>query len=90
MGYETKPIAETTNFIVLDKYTKIEQDGSFYQSEADLEKELIKDLQNQGYEFLSNLNTPEQLLSNAKVQLQELNDVKFNNSEWSLFRRLFR
>jgi len=85
MGYETKPIAETTNFIVLDKYTKIKQDGSFYQSEADLERELIRDLQNQGYEFLSNLNTPEKLLSNARIQLQELNGVKFNNSEWSRF-----
>ena len=43
-----KPIVESNNFIVLDKYIKIEQEGSSYQSEADLENELIKDLSNQG------------------------------------------
>lgn len=31
-----KPIAESNNFIVLDKYTKIDQQGSGYQTEADL------------------------------------------------------
>ena len=45
------PIAESNNFIVLDKYTKIDQEVSSYQSEADLEHELIKDLSNQGYEW---------------------------------------
>ena len=39
-----KPIAESNNFIVLDKYIKIDQEGSSYQSEAYLENEHIKDL----------------------------------------------
>ena len=34
-------IAETNNFIVLDKYTKIDQQGGGYQTESDLERELI-------------------------------------------------
>ena len=85
MSLETKTIAESNNFIVLDKYIKIEQEGSSYQSEADLENELIKDLSNQGYEFLSELNSPVKMLINIKKQLQELNKVEFLDSEWNRF-----
>lgn len=45
-------IAELNNFIVLDKYTKIEQSDAGYQTEAALERELISDLAAQGYEHL--------------------------------------
>lgn len=50
MTTQTTPIAETDEFIILDKYEKIEQ-PSHYQSEADLEREFIADLVQQGYEF---------------------------------------
>ena len=46
----TTPIAESNNFIVLDKYTKEWLVSESYQSEYDLEREFIQDLQNQGYE----------------------------------------
>ncbi len=81
---QTKPIAETENYIVLDKYTKIEQPQT-YQSEADLEKELIKDLVDLGYEYNPKLKTPKSLLENVRVQLENLNSIKFSNSEWSRF-----
>ncbi|NLC27193.1 MAG: HsdR family type I site-specific deoxyribonuclease, partial [Campylobacteraceae bacterium] len=71
--------------IVLDKYTKIEQEGGGYQSEADLENELIADLQNQGYDYLSDLNTPDKMLFNVRVQLQTLNNVEFSEGEWLRF-----
>lgn len=80
-----KPIAESNNFIVLDKYIKIDQDCSSYQTEADLEKELIKDLSNQGYEFLSDLNNPDKMLVNIRKQLEELNKIEFSNNEWNRF-----
>ena len=82
-----KPIAESNNFIVLDKYTKKWQANEApqgYQSEADLEKELIKDLQNQGYEH-ANINSREEMLANIRVQLQNLNNVEFKDGEWSRF-----
>jgi type I restriction enzyme R subunit len=85
MIQETKPIAQSKNFIVLDKYTKIDQSGCSYQSEADLENELIKDLSNQGYEYRVDINNPDTLLKNARVQLQELNNVEFKEDEWSRF-----
>lgn len=82
---QTKTIAESNNFIVLDKYIKIDQDGSSYQTEADLEKELICDLSNQGYEFLSDLNNPDKMLVNIRKQLEELNKIEFSNNEWNRF-----
>lgn len=80
-----KPIAESSNFIVLDKYSKEWQVAESYQSEGDLEREFIQDLVDQGYEYLSGLNTPEALLSNVRVQLQTLNNMEFSDSEWSRF-----
>ena len=85
MNNLTKPIAETNNFIVLDKYTQIEQQGGKYQSESELECELIADLVSQGYEYLSDITTPDKLLANVRVQLQELNKVQFLDDEWSRF-----
>jgi type I restriction enzyme R subunit len=81
----TKPIVETNNFIVLDKYTKEWPVSEGYQSESDLEREFIHDLVDQGYEFLQKVNTPEALLANARVQLQALNGIQFSDSEWSRF-----
>ena len=81
---QTTPITETNNFIILDKYEKIEQSGS-YQSEADLERELIADLQQQGYEYRKDLNTPDKLLANVRDQLQKLNNVQFSDAEWVRF-----
>jgi type I restriction enzyme R subunit len=80
-----RPIAESSNFIVLDKYTQEWRVADSYQSEGDLEREFIQDLQNQGYEYLSGLNTPEALLANVRAQLQTLNNVQFAEGEWLRF-----
>lgn len=82
---EYKTIAESNNFIVLDKYTKELQLNETYQSEGDLERELIDDLVNQGYEYVSGLNTPQNMLANVREQLQILNNVDFSASEWQRF-----
>ncbi len=80
-----KTIAESNNFIVLDKYTQEWKVAESYQSEGDLEREFIQDLQNQGYEHVPGLNTPEALLANVRVQLQTLNNVQFADGEWLRF-----
>lgn len=80
-----KPITETNNFIVLDKYNKIVQQGVSYQTETQLEEELIKDLQNQGYEYLPKLINTKEMLKNIRIQLETLNEVKFLDSEWKRF-----
>ena len=43
MTDQTKTIAESNNFIVLNKYTKCDQPDGGYQTEDDLERELLKD-----------------------------------------------
>ncbi len=81
-------IAESNNFIVLDdyeKYSVLNEPSVVYQTEASLESEFIQDLVNQGYEYLPDLNTPEALLANVRVQLQALNNVVFTDSEWSRY-----
>lgn len=83
--YEYTSIAESNNFIVLDQYPKSWRVTESYQSENDLESELIQDLQKQGYEFLPGLNNPAALLSNVREQLQALNNVTFLDDEWLRF-----
>jgi len=81
-------IAELKNFIVLDNYTKKSMVGeppAGYQTEADLERELIEDMVNQGYEYLPNITTPDALMSNLRTQLQTFNDVTFSDEEWARF-----
>jgi len=80
-----KAIAESNNFIVLDKYTQNWHVAESYQSEADLERELIQDLVNQGYEYLPALNNPQAMLANVREQLQRLNKVEFLDGEWQRF-----
>ena len=80
-----KPIVESKNFIVLDNYTKEWQVAESYQSEYDLERELIEDLQNQGYEYLPDLKTQEAMLGNLRKQLQTLNNLQFADDEWLRF-----
>lgn len=80
-----KAIAESKTFIVLDQYTREWNVAESYQSEGDLERELIQDLVNQGYEFSSSIRTPADLLANVRVQLQALNAVQFAEDEWLRF-----
>lgn len=80
-----KTIAESKNFIVLDKYTPEWKAAEGYQTEDALERELIQDLVNQGYEFVPSINTPEKLLANVRAQLQALNNVQFADAEWQRF-----
>jgi len=84
MTQQTNTIAESNKFIVLDKYSKAWEVGDNYQSESDLERELIQDLCNQGYEFVSFTSQP-LMLANIRTQLQALNGVVFNDGEWRRF-----
>lgn len=85
MSNTTTPIIESNNFIVLDKYTNIVETSDSYQTEAELEKELISDLINQGYEYRKGINSTESMLNNIRVQLEELNKTSFSNDEWKRF-----
>lgn len=82
-----KPIAESNNFIVLDRYDKhlmANESQATYQTENALEREFIQDLKNQGYEKLSLKNYAE-MLANVRTQLQTLNNMAFSDGEWTRF-----
>ncbi|HHF6336589.1 TPA: type I restriction endonuclease subunit R [Haemophilus influenzae] len=81
-----KTIAESNNFIVLDQYNKfVEEPNAGYQTEGSLEREFIRDLQAQGYEYLQWLNNHDELIKNLRAQLQRLNNVVFSDAEWQRF-----
>ena len=86
---EYKTIAESKKFIVLDNYTKCPQVNEAYQSEYNLEREFITDLENQGYEYVPSLTTSEKMLENVRIQLQNLNNVQFLDAEWIRFCEQF-
>lgn len=81
-----KTIAESNHFIVLDQYQKfVEEPNAGYQTEGSLEREFIRDLQAQGYEYLQGLNNHDALVKNLRAQLQRLNNVVFSDAEWRRF-----
>src|SRR5690606_21714105 len=81
-------IAESNNFIVLDKYEKhlsANEPALGYQTEAALEREFIQDLVNLGYENALHIKSLDQMLANARIQIQALNNMSFTDSEWVRF-----
>jgi type I restriction enzyme R subunit len=55
-----------------------------YQSEAELEREFIRQLTSQGYEYIS-VHNEASLIGNLRKQLELLNDFTFTDSEWEKF-----
>ena len=82
--YETSTIAEMANGIILANYEKILQVQESYQSEAELEESMIKNLVLQGYERF-NGKTSDDLYKNLKIQIEKLNKVTFTDEEWKRF-----
>ena len=77
-------IAENEDYTIVSDYQTIYRKSDKYQSEAQLEKELIKTLTEQGYDYLP-IHKEQDLVDNLRVQLQRLNDYTFTDSEWKRF-----
>lgn len=82
--YKTSPIAEMQGGIVLARFEKPERRVEEYQTESQLEENMINNLVSQGYERLD-VRSMDDLYSNLRVQIEKLNDVKFSDSEWKRF-----
>ena len=74
----------TLESTVVTEYVKEDTPVYTYQSEADLEREFIKNLQNQGYEYLS-IHNEKELIANLKGKLEKLNNIVFSENEWGRF-----
>ena len=77
-------IAESQEYTVVSEYEHAVSTSEAYQSEADLEKEFIRLLQEQGYEYLP-IHTETDLISNLRTQLEKLNNYHFTDNEWEQF-----
>ena len=77
-------LISTLESTVVTEYIKEDMPAYTYQSEADLEKEFIKNLQNQGYEYLS-IHNEKELIVNLKDKLEKLNNIIFSENEWERF-----
>ena len=77
-------IAATNENTVVTEYEPVKTRSTNYQSEAALEKEFIRMLTEQGYEYLS-IHHEKDLIANLRTQLEKLNHYHFSDSEWSRF-----
>ena len=77
-------VMEMQNATVVSEYEPEKKRSDAYQSEAALEKEFIRMLTEQGYEYLQ-IHDSETLVNNLRYQLELLNDYKFSESEWNRF-----
>lgn len=77
-------VAETTENTVITEYEPVPRRSDSYQSEAELEKEFIRLLTEQGYIYL-NIHKEADLIVNLRERLEELNNIEFTDSEWEQF-----
>ena len=69
---------------VVAKYIPIERTRTKYQTEEELEEGFIKQLTEQGYEYV-NIKNENDLIKNLRKQLEKLNDYTFTENEWDNF-----
>ena len=77
-------VAENPESTVVAEYQGMKTKQTEYQSEADLEKAFIKQLQNQAYDYLP-IHSEKDLIDNLRHQLEKLNDYHFTDKEWDKF-----
>lgn len=77
-------IAESQEYTVVSEYEHAVSTSEAYQSEADLEREFIRLLTEQGYEYLP-IHTEADLISNLRTRLEKLNNYHFTDNEWEQF-----
>ena len=77
-------VMEMNDSTVVTEYEPVKKRSDAYQSEAALEKEFIRMLMEQGYDYLA-IHDSDSLINNLRNQLEMLNDYKFTDSEWKRF-----
>jgi type I restriction enzyme R subunit len=77
-------IAQNPESTVVAEYQQLYRKETTFQSEADLEKAFIEQLQTQAYDYLP-ITSEDELIANLRLQLEALNNYQFTNSEWEQF-----
>ena len=84
MAQQYNIIAENEECTVVSEYEVACGRRDQYQSEAALERDFIKTLTEQGYEYLT-IHREQDLVDNLRTQLQHLNRYAFTDAEWGRF-----
>ena len=77
-------VAASNESTVVTEYIPESTRSDAYQSEAELEREFIRILAAQGYEYLD-IHTETDLVANLRKQIEQLNQYVFTDSEWEQF-----
>ena len=77
-------VAQSSESTVVTEYKSSSVRSEAYQSEADLEREFIKLLGEQKYEYIT-IHSEEDLINNLRKKLEELNKYEFSDNEWKRF-----
>jgi len=77
-------VFEMNKSTVVAEYEPLKKKSDAYQNEAELEKEFVKMLTEQGYEYLR-VHDADGLVNNLRTQLELLNDYRFSENEWLRF-----
>ncbi len=77
-------VASMNESTVVSEYMPESKRSDSYQSEADLEKEFIRMLTEQGYEYLQ-IHTEVELIANLRKKIEQLNSYNFTDTEWERF-----
>ena len=79
-------VAQSSESTVVTEYKPQAKRSEAYQSEAELEKEFIRLLEDLGYEYLT-IHKETDLIDNLRTQLEKLNNYHFSDDEWHRFFR---
>ncbi|MBL8158748.1 type I restriction endonuclease subunit R [bacterium] len=77
-------VAENAQSTVVAEYTPDKNRAEHYQSEAELERAFIEQLESQAYGCLP-ITSEDDLIANLRTQLEKLNDYIFTDKEWERF-----
>ncbi|MFW0861565.1 MAG: type I restriction endonuclease subunit R [Dethiobacter sp.] len=77
-------VVSTNESTVVAEYVAEHSCSGSYQVEADLEREFIRLLETQGYEYLK-IHDEAALVANLRKQLELLNSYTFSDAEWNRF-----
>lgn len=77
-------VASMNESTVVAEYVPENKRSDSYQTEAELEKEFIRMLTEQGYEYIE-IHTEAELIANLRKKIEQLNDYTFTDTEWDRF-----
>lgn len=77
-------VASSTESTVVAEYTPEKRKSTDYQSEAELERDFINRLTNQGYQYIT-IKSEQDLIDNLRTQLENLITIPFSIKNGTTF-----